>query len=95
MFTKKQHENPELLKAIDIVLLELNTTDPETEQHNVLLTKLERLHKMRIVTPDARKPVSPDALITAGASLAGILIIVSYEHAHVIASKGLGFVLKK
>lgn len=95
MFTKKQHENPELLKAIDIVLLELNTTDPETEEYTALLTKLERLHKMRIVTPDARKPVSPDALIAAGASLAGILIVVSYEHAHVIASKGLAFVLKK
>lgn len=96
MFKKKQTENPELEKAITQALIKLQTIDPGTEDYDFLLEELVRLHKLRVVPPmEARKPVSADALITAGASIAGILIVVSYEHAHVIGSKALSFVLKK
>jgi hypothetical protein len=46
---------------------------------------------------DAEKPdrVSKDALIAAATSVAGILIIVGYERFNVIASKALGFVVKR
>jgi hypothetical protein len=46
---------------------------------------------------DAEKPdrVSKDALVAAATSVAGILIIVGYERFNVIASKALGFVVKR
>lgn len=38
--------------------------------------------------------VSPDTVLTVAGSLAGILLIISYEKADILASKALGFVLK-
>lgn len=41
-----------------------------------------------------KKGVSPDTLVSAGASLAGIFMILSYEHVAPITSKALSFVTK-
>lgn len=38
--------------------------------------------------------VSPDTRAMIIANLAGLALIVGYEHSHVIASKAVGFVLK-
>lgn len=46
---------------------------------------------------DTEKPdrMSKDALVAAGASIAGILLIINYERMNVIASKALSFVMKR
>lgn len=49
------------------------------------------------VEADSKKPkktVSPDTLVSAGASLAGIFMILSYEHIAPITTKALSFVTK-
>ncbi len=61
------------------------------------LDRALRSREIDIKESDAAKPdrVSRDALVAAGASIAGILLIINYEKANVIASKALGFVLKR
>lgn len=70
----------------------MNAIEPESPEYKQMLKHCERLTKMKTTT--RRKKVSTDALVSAGASVLGILIIVAYEHAHVVTSKGLGFVPK-
>lgn len=78
--------------AIDRVHLELRTHDPVSDEYAQAVNQLEKLHKMKVA--ETRAPVSKDVLVTAGANLAGIGIIIGYEHAHVVVSKALSFVLK-
>lgn len=63
--------------------------DGDSEEYATMLNRLERLHKLR--EKSARKKVSPDTLLLVGGNLAGILIIVSYEHGRAITSKALSF----
>lgn len=41
-----------------------------------------------------KKKLSPDTILVVAGNLVGILLLVGYEHAHVITSKALGFILK-
>lgn len=76
----------ELLEAIDLCV-------PGTELYSNQITELERLYKLREETKRKRK-VSKDTLWKVGGNLAGIAMIVLYEHSHVLTSKGIGFVGK-
>jgi hypothetical protein len=58
----------------------------------MLLERLERLYKLKAI--DARKPVSRDTMANIAATLAGIFMILTYEHGRVVTSKALGFVPK-
>ena len=70
-------------------LKDLKTTDPNYQQ---TLDRVKELYKLKETTSPKR--VSPDTMVLVGGNLAGILLILSYERAHVITSKALGFVLK-
>ena len=79
-------------ETIDAALSELKdlkTTDPNYQQ---TLDRVKELYKLKETTTPKR--VSPDTLVLVGGNLAGIVLILSYERAHVITSKALGFVLK-
>lgn len=91
----KINEDHQLKTNIDKLLLELSTTDPTDPHHDILIEKLEKLYALKTPTKEGRKSVDPNALIAAAGSIAGILVIVGYEHAHVVGSKALAFVLKK
>ena len=69
----------------------MQDAEPGTEEYKVLLDRLERLVILRSAKVSNR--VSPDTWFIAGASLLQVLIIVGYEHGHVIASRGLQFIL--
>lgn len=93
--TKKQNEQPGLEEAIAEHIAELRGHPASSETYSDLLTKLERLHAMRVIPKqEARKPVSSDALVAVAGNLLGIVAILSYERVHVVTSKALGFVLK-
>lgn len=79
-------------EAIDRVLRELKETDLSTEEYDALLGNLERLNRLR--TEDRSRRISPDTMAIVAANILGILIVVGYERGNVLASKGLGFVLK-
>lgn len=53
------------------------------------LVKLKKIH-----AEETRKPLSRDALLAAGVNIAGILIIVGFEHSHAMTSKAVNFVFK-
>jgi hypothetical protein len=90
----KQTEPSELQPVIDIILERMKYVDPESEEFAGLVARLDKLHAMKTSEKNNRRTVSPDAILTAGASILGILLIIGYERVNVITTKALGFVSK-
>lgn len=89
---KTLNENPTLEKAIDAVLQAMQNHTPDSSEYERMVNQLDKLYKMR--TYKKASAVEFNTLISAGASLVGIIMILGYEHADVITSKALGFVTK-
>jgi hypothetical protein len=93
MFTKKpSNESVALDQAIMDVFCDLKNVSSEHEDYTTSMKHLSELYKIKEHT--APKTLSPDVMLTAGANIVGILLILHFEQTHVIASKALGFVLK-
>jgi hypothetical protein len=96
MFNKKRtpEEHP-VDKALADAYLNLAGYNPEDKEHAKTVKQIAAL--LEIKAASEKKPritFSQDAMLTAGASLLGILLILNYERANVVASKALGFVSK-
>lgn len=65
---------------------------PGTARYDEVSDQIAKLYKLKEI--DSKKRVSPDAMVGAATNLAGILLILNYEHAHVMTSKALSFVWK-
>lgn len=89
MFQKSSDEDLALERTILELEKDMQTRDGDSEEYATMLNRLERLYKLK--EKNAPKRVSPDTLIVVGGNLVGILIIVAYEHGHVITSKALSF----
>lgn len=89
---KKTKNQNSIDKAIDRLLTEMAIFDVTSEDYATYVEQLDRLYKIR--DRETSDHVSKDALVAAGASLAGIIAILSFEKANVITSKALGFVVK-
>ena len=72
------------------VLKELPPHGEEYDKVSDQYAKLTKLHNETL----SKKRVSPDAMAGAATNLAGILLILNYEHAHVMTSKAVSFVMK-
>lgn len=57
----------------------------DDEAYPVLTEHLDHLYKLKEI--DSKKKLSVDAMLAALTSILGILIVVGYEHAHVIVSQ--------
>ena len=79
-------------EPITAVLNDMNTYGPDSEEYSQLVDHLDRL--IRLKQEEKRSRVSPDTMAIVAGNLLGILIIVAYEHNHVMASKATNFVLK-
>ena len=81
-----------LEQELEHVLAVLPLHQPDSSEFAKMLTSAERLHGMM----DIRKPpsVSRETLVTVGANLLGILLIIKHEDVNVITSKALGFVIR-
>lgn len=93
MFTTKTPDEPtKLEEAIDMVESKLKDAQPETPEFGLLVNRLEQLYTMK---PNKKaQRVSTDVLVTVAGNLAGIVLILGFERAHVMTSKALSFVLK-
>jgi len=89
--TKANHELTALEKAIDQVLKEMETVTADSPEFAKMVDRLVTLHK---ALPEKERKVKWDTLITVAGNLAGIVMILSFERAHVVTSKALSFVLK-
>jgi hypothetical protein len=78
--------------SIHRVLVDMQNNDPGSSDYEILMSRLERLVQMK--AEERRDRISPDTVAIVAGNLLGIFVIVSYERAHVMVSKGLGFVLK-
>lgn len=67
------------------------TLQPNDAEYAAQMEHLTKLHAIKEKNSSSRR-VSPDAWVTLGGSLAGVLLVVGYEHAHALTSKGLGLV---
>lgn len=96
VFKKKTDpEEKPVDKAIAEAYAYLAGSTPETKEHAKIVKQIAALEEIKILSEKKKKiAFSPDALLTAGASLLGILLILNYERANVVASKALGFVSK-
>lgn len=90
--TKKDKMTP-LEKEIANVCSTLYNTSPDSDDYRKIVENLERLVNAQAKLPQ-KKTLSPDTILTVAGSLAGILLILTYEHSNVITSKALSFVLR-
>lgn len=92
MFALRKQPRTRLDDAID-ALLETMTNEPyDSEDYGKKLKHLTELHKLK--ESSTPKPPSADTMLVVAGNLAGIVMIIGYERAHVITSKALQFVLR-
>jgi hypothetical protein len=90
----KKDEPSDLEKEIARLFEKLNALqDPAAESYDATTDQIVKLKKLQLEI-NSKKRVSPDTLISAATNLAGILLILNYEHAHVFTSKAAAFVWK-
>jgi hypothetical protein len=93
MFTQKSPSEPTGLQlVIDALEARLQKAQPDTDEYPKMVEQLGKLYKLK--ESDSPKRLSPDVALTVAGNIAGILLILQYERAHVITSKALSFVLK-
>jgi len=92
MFEKKPKPPQGLDLAITNVLTTMQGYSPYDSEYADMVKQLSKLHALKV--NETQTHVSKDVWITVAANLAGILIIVGYEHAHVVTTKALNQVFK-
>lgn len=90
--TQTPTEDAGLNEVIAMVLAKLKDLDPASDEFAKITSQLQKLYALK-PSPKERG-ISPDTLATVIANLAGIVLILGYERAHVVTSKALGFVSK-
>jgi len=87
---KKNPIEAQLDVEIATLLAKMAEDDDKTsDEYASMLDQMSKLYKLR-----EENSISMDTWATIGANLLGIVIILSHERAHVIASKSFGFVKK-
>lgn len=91
MFGRNKTEDP-LQTAMNELLAELVRTDGASDDAERITARLTELNELK--KTHTSPPVSRDVLVGGAVNLAGILMILNHERAHVVTSKALGFVSK-
>jgi hypothetical protein len=91
-FTNKP-QTEALDETIDDLLSELKVMEGADEDYAPTTDNLIKLMKLKQEFNPVWRP-SPDAVVGAVSSIAGILLILHYEKINVVASKALSFVGK-
>jgi hypothetical protein len=81
-----------LTEATNAAIAALSEMSPTDKGYAEALSCVERLEALR--TGKSKMRVSPDTVALIIANLAGIVLILQHERAHVVVSKALGFVSK-
>lgn len=95
MFKKNINLEPAWIdEEIQSVIHQMQSFVADSPEYNTMFDKLERLYQMKLKDKPEKKSVSPDALIAAGASIGGVILILGFEKANVLTSKAIGFIVK-
>lgn len=93
MFTMKKTTEPtDLDRAIADVHRSMRTVSADSEEYAKMVVQLAALTKLK--EQEAPKRVSADTKAIVIANLAGILMILTYEHTRVVTTKAIGFIAK-
>ena len=90
----KNNETPKdepLEAAIAQVLSEMESLTADSPEYAKMVDQLTKLYSLK---PKKAQGFSKDTLLTVGANLAGIVLILSFEKTGVITTKALSFVKK-
>lgn len=94
LFKKKKDIVLEMLdEAITDCFKEMQGLNSDSDEYGEMNKNVQKLIATRSELTSKRR-VSPDTIALILANLAGIVLILGYERAGVIASKALGFVSK-
>lgn len=77
---------------IDRALASLHELPIESEEYAKAIKNIEVLCAAR--AQKANDAPSMDTLLTIGANILGILVILNYEQAHILTSKAVSFIIK-
>lgn len=66
-----------------------NSSGKETKEYATMVDQLVKLYELR-----HRSKFSKDVLISVAANFGGIVAVLGYERAHIVASKAFGLVKK-
>lgn len=91
MFARKT-DSTLLEKAIKDVHSQMEVMTADDEDYAKMVKQLTELMKLRQY--ETKPMFSPDVMLTVGANLFGIILILQHERTNVIASKAIGFVAK-
>lgn len=80
--------------VIDAHLKSMEKYDPYTDEYRTLVEDLGKLSQAKDKIDPAPRKASKDALIGAGSSLLGILAVLNFERASVLASRAMSLVTK-
>lgn len=81
-----------LESELERILAVLSTTQPDSPEFAKTLISVKAIYEMMEVRKPS--PISRETLVTVGANLLGILLIIKHEDVNVITSKALGFVIR-
>jgi hypothetical protein len=88
---KPQKDDDQLIAAIDVLYAKMSDLSPESREYAAVVDQLQKLYSLK---DNSKSYVSPDTLAMVAGNLAGILLIVGHERAHVVTSKAINFLLK-
>jgi hypothetical protein len=97
VFTRKSQDKAHPLDTvISQAITELEGSDSSSEKYTEMVAALKTLVELRNSDKEAaKKPsISPDAVASIVANLLGIGLILGFEKANVITTKGMSFVPK-
>lgn len=83
-----QSKSP-IAKELDILFFKLKDHDPDTDEYKQTLDRIATLSKLDFETK--RKPVSNDTLITVGANLLAVIMILRFEELNPLVTKAIQF----
>lgn len=92
MLSKRSDEAEGLDQTIAELERDMQGHDGDSEEYATCLNRLERLYKLK--EKHSKKRISPETWLMVGANLAGIIIIVAYEHGHALTSRAINQVGK-
>lgn len=96
MFDKYIKGRPSKLdEPIDKLLLKIDNDGPDHPDYKTRLKELNKLYRMKALEPKGFwSRVNSDTVLIVVGGVVQIVIIVGYEHVHVVASKALNYVFK-
>lgn len=77
---------------IDRLLEVLNMNDPEEEEYQKVMDRLDQL--MKIKTCERPSRISWDTALVVAGNLLGVILVLKYERLHIVTSKAMTMVIR-